>query len=176
MAVKKDYNEILKSLKNKNILKKDWDKNIEIINQRVCDIWYYIHEKCQAELIWWSFDCFDPKKDYKFIFLESETKGDLKCFKNGFSTYIVGLSDYKSEINKLILEYDKKVSKTKADNDSKNKTENISIEISKEKIIKIINILNNSKKNNKLESLSEKKLIEKFKATVESKLLKDIKI
>lgn len=110
--------ENIDSLLSDDITKKEYDRLIELINQRVDEIWKYILKVSNRKFGWYSFSndheydngngsdggYFDPKEDSEYITLI----GDFNSFRgisefydyhNGFPTELLWKTDWKEIID-----------------------------------------------------------------------------
>lgn len=107
--------QIIDQLNDENIIKKNYDKIIDLINKKVGLIWETICDKSNRPMKWWAFSndieygngngssggSFDIKHDYEFIEIIGENqshKSNYYELNDGFPTEFLWI-DYKKAID-----------------------------------------------------------------------------
>lgn len=110
--------ELVQKLSDENISKKEYDKIVAAIGDKVNDIWRFIINASGRKLDWWAFSndvsyghgngssggTFDPQNDAEFIDIGGEnsySESDDYLYNDGFPTRFLW-EDYKQEVVKHV--------------------------------------------------------------------------
>lgn len=123
--------ELVDKLASDEITKKEYEKIIAVINDKVGDIWCYICEVSNRQLDWWTFDNdvsyghgggfsggeFDPVEYKEWIEITGEYellyKNKYYPYNNGFPTELLWNTDWKETVEENIKESFHKHSESK---------------------------------------------------------------
>lgn len=172
-----DYKNLVKSLSDETITKKDYDKAQQLISDRVQEIWHYVCKVSKRKLYWWAFSndeelgngngstggFFDPKSDAEFIDIYGEVQYIQNQPRNfelisGFPTEFLWDENYKKKVDELWKKAQEEFKKEKQDKKEEYKLKKQNLELIKNSIKEKIKLYNFQPKEIKLiESLLKKK-------------------
>ncbi|RTK95548.1 MAG: hypothetical protein EKK64_06915 [Neisseriaceae bacterium] len=170
-----DYKNLVQSLSDETITKKDYDKALQLISDRVQEIWHYVCKVSKRKLYWWAFSndeelgngngstggFFDPKEDSEFIRIFGEVEYIQNQYfelTSGFPTELLWDENYKKKVDEFWQKAQEEFKKEKQDKKEEYKLKKQNLELIKDSIKEKIKLYNFKPKEIKLiESLLKKK-------------------
>ena len=139
--------ELVESLSSDDITRKEYNRILELISERVNEIWRFICAESKRKLEWWAFRNdrslghgngstggeFDPDEDMDFIEIigeNSTSRNNFYSMNEGFITELLWDEDYKTTVREIIArdnqaEKDDKEKKKNKNTEKKQKKEEI---------------------------------------------------
>ena len=100
--------ELVESLSSDDITRKEYNRILELISERVNEIWRFICAESKRKLEWWAFRKggeFDPDEDMDFIEIigeNSTSRNNFYSMNEGFITELLWDEDYKTTVREII--------------------------------------------------------------------------